>query len=183
MPMAPRNPSLQDELLIKQAQRDDMDTIAKFIRSSASWYEEFVDEKDLNEHYVDDNWKEENFKKRDFYIGHKIDQSKTTPVGTISLQHFGDITYLGYIYLHTDHVGKGYGHKLMDHAREICEKRDQEAMVLIAHPEATWATKAYKKYGFNRKMTQRREILTWKNGLLREYYEEGFHLYHYPLSS
>lgn len=179
---SPRNSSNvsdRNDLLIRPANREDMDTIAKFIRSSASWYEEFVDEKDLSEHYVDDKWKEENYKKRDFYIGKTEDDA----VGTISLQHFGDITYLGYIYLHTDHVGRGYGHKLMEHAKELCEKRNQEAMVLIAHPEAKWATKAYEKFGFTRKMTDKKSILNWKDGLLEEYYEEGFHLYHYDLSS
>lgn len=178
-PRVSNKESHKSELHIRPARKEDMDTIAKFIRSSASWYEKFVNEKDLSEHYVDEKWKEENFKKRDFYIG----KTKENPVGTISLQHFGDITYLGYIYLHTDHVGQGYGHQLMEHAKELCEKRDQEAMVLIAHPEAKWATKAYEKFGFKRKMTDKKAILNWKDGLLEEYYEEGFHLYHYDLSS
>lgn len=171
------------ELKIRPATLEDMDAIAQFIRSSAHWYEPFLDEKDLCEHYVDDQWKKENYKKRDFYLGYKVEQGKEVPVGTISLQHFGDITYLGYIYLHTSHVGNGYGHQLMDHAKGLCEKRDQDAMVLIAHPEAKWPTKAYRKYGFERKMTKKTNIISWNNGLLEEYYEEGFHLYHYDLSS
>ena len=178
--MAPRLPKETDQnLKIKPAQKQDMDTIAKFIRSSAEWYEKFVDEKDLSEHYVGEKWKEENFKKRDFYLG----KNEETPVGTISLQYFEDVTYLGYIYLHTNHVGKGYGHQLIDYAKDLSEKKGQEAMVLIAHPEATWATKAYEKYGFKKFLTKRSDILAWKDGLLKEYYEEGFHLYHYDLSS
>lgn len=169
----------ESDLLIKPAQREDMDTIAKFIRSSAEWYAQFVDKKDLSEHYVDDTWKEENFKKRDFYVG----KTRKEAVGTISLQYFEDITYLGYIYLHTDHVGKGFGHQLMDHAKDISQQKDQEAMVLIAHPQAHWAVKAYEKYGFKKYMTKKSDILNWKDGLLESYYEEGFHLYHYDLSS
>ncbi|MEC7275333.1 MAG: GNAT family N-acetyltransferase [Peredibacter sp.] len=167
-------------LEIKPATRKDMDTIAQFIRSSARWYEPFLDEKDLDEHYVDDTWKEENFKKRDFYIGKT---PKEEDVGTISLQFFDDVTYLGYIYLHTDHVGKGFGHKLIDHAKEVSKDKGQKEMVLIAHPEAKWAVKAYEKYGFERYMTEKEKIINWKDGLLESYYEEGFHLYRYPLTA
>lgn len=165
---------------IKPATRKDMDTIATFIRSSAEWYEPFLAEKDLDEHYVDDKWKEENYKKRDFYIGKT---QKEEDVGTISLQFFDDVTYLGYIYLHTDHVGKGFGHKLMDHAREVSKNKGQKEMVLIAHPEAKWAVKAYEKYGFERIHTDKEKIINWKDGLLETYYEEGFHLYRYPLTA
>ncbi len=170
----------RDFLKIKPASQKDMDTIAEFIRSSATWYEPFLEEKDLKEHYVDDEWKEENYKKRDFYIG-KTENEES--VGTISLQFFDDVTYLGYIYLHTDHVGKGFGHKLMDHAKDVSLENGQKEMVLIAHPKAQWAIKAYEKYGFERYLTDREKIVSWKDGLLETYYEEGFHLYRYPLSA
>lgn len=168
----------QENLIIKAAQKEDMDVIAKFIRSSAQWYEPFLDEKDLNEHYVDDKWKEENYQKRDFYIG-KTEESE---VGTISLQYFDDVTYLGYIYLHVKHVGKGYGKRLIDHAKRLSKRKGQDSMVLIAHPEAKWAVKAYEKYGFKKFLTDKKKILNWKDGLLKDYYEEGFHLYKYDLA-
>lgn len=163
------------ELAIRPARRADMPQIADFIRSSADWYRPFVDEADMAEHEVDEAWQEKNFEKRDFYIGHADGE----PVGTISLQFFGDYAYLGYIYLDVDHVGKGYGRALMRFAESIARQAGVDGMVLIAHPEATWARKAYLKYGFEIVETDRERILCWQDGCLREYYEEGFELYRY----
>lgn len=163
---------------IKRASMIDMPKVANIIRSSAEWYEPFVDEKDLDQHYVDEKWQRENYQKREFYLG----QKDSEPLGTISMQFFGETTYLGYIYLNTKHVGKGIGRKLIDFARKKSKQREQKEMVLIAHPEAKWATRAYKKYGFECKFKEKDKILAWKNGLLKPYYEEGFHLYHYSLT-
>lgn len=52
-------------------------------------------------------------------------------------------------------------------------------MVLIAHPQAAWATKAYVKYGFKKIASNKREVISWKEGALQSYYEEGFELYEY----
>lgn len=163
-------------LHIKRATKDDMSKIARFISSSADWYRPFLEEKDMGEHSPDHKWIEKNYTLRDFYIGvnHKREE-----IGTISLQFFGDVTYLGYIYLDTKFVGKGYGKRLMDHARKISHAKSKKAMILIAHPEAEWATKAYEKYGFRKVLESREEILNYRDGLLEEYYEEGFHLYEY----
>lgn len=165
-------------LEIKKANRNDMRTIAEFIRSSASWYEPFLAEKDLKEHYVDESWMEKNYKKRDFYLGVNNEGKE---VGTISMQYFEDYTYLGYIYLDSSEVGKGHGKELIDFAKLKSSKNGQKSMVLIAHPEAKWATKAYEKYGFKKKATNKDEILKFNNGFLGPYYEEGFHLYEYTL--
>jgi RimJ/RimL family protein N-acetyltransferase len=155
-----------------------MSKVAQIIRSSADWYEDFVDPKDLDQHYVDENWIEENYKKRDFYLA-KTDASA---VGTISTQFFGPVAYLGYIYLSVDHVGKGYGKRLIDHARDLSLRQPGvESMVLIAHPQAKWAVKAYEKYGFELKATNKNEILSFHSGFMKPYYEEGFHLYEYKL--
>ena len=165
-------------LKIRRADKKDMHSVAKFIRSSADWYRPFLAEDDLKEHYVDKTWIDENYQKRDFYIGINPMEEK---VGTISMQYFGDTTYLGYIYLDTQHVGKGHGRQLIDHARIISESKNQDEMVLIAHPKAKWATKAYEKYGFEKVETQKEKILKYKNGFLKPYYEEGFHLYRFNL--
>jgi len=165
------------ELNIDRAQMSDMPKIAGLIRSSAEWYKPFVAEKDMNEHYADEKWQKENFFKRDFYLG----KQNQEPVGTISMQYFKETTYLGYIYLSTKHVGKGIGRRLIDFAKKKSKERGQKQMVLIAHPEATWAIKAYEKYGFKKKLTEREKILNWNNGLMKPYYEEGFHLYEYAL--
>jgi len=161
------------ELAIRRAKRKDMAQIAEFIRSSADWYAEFVDESDMDEHEVDEAWEEKNYKLRDFYIGHADGE----PVGTISIQVFGDYAYLGYIYLDVKHVGKGYGHTLMTFAESVIRRMGLKGMALIAHPEASWATRAYEKYGFECVETDKDKILCWQQGCLKPYYEEGFELY------
>ncbi|MCB0414888.1 MAG: GNAT family N-acetyltransferase [Bdellovibrionales bacterium] len=167
-------------LKIEKASREDMKQVAKIIRSSAEWYKPFVHPEDLTHHYVDDKWIKENFVKRNFYIAKKSDKE----VGTISTQFFGATAYLGYIYLDINHVGHGYGRSLIDHAKKLCLKmEDVKSMVLIAHPRAQWAIRAYEKYGFKKIMTNREEILSFNNGFMKPYYEEGFHLYQYKLSS
>lgn len=164
-------------LKIKRAKYSDMPTIAGFINSSADWYREFVDPKDMDQHEVGKEWIDKNYFRRDFYIGFEGDE----PVGTITHQKVGDYSYLGYIYLDKKHVGKGFGHQLMDHAKEISANKGSSGMILIAHPEAKWATKAYEKYGFECIAEEREEVLGWNKGALKPYYEEGFQLYHYEL--
>jgi RimJ/RimL family protein N-acetyltransferase len=165
-------------LLVRRAQWDDMPKIARFISSSASWYEPFLDPKDMEEHQVGHQWIRENYEKRDFYIA----KTPKEEIGTISTQFFGDVAYLGYIYLDTKQAGKGYGPKLIDHAKAIClSKPGVNKMCLIAHPEARWAVKAYKRYGFKRILTRKEDILKYNGGFLKGYYEEGFHLYEYNL--
>lgn len=163
------------ELTIRPARREEMDKVAEMVRSSADWYRPFVDEKDMAEHDVDEDWKDRNFELRDFYIG-EVDG---VAVGTISTQSFGDFAYLGYIYLYTDHVGKGYGQALMKFAEEVVRRQGHAGMCLIAHPKATWAKKAYLKYGFEIIETERDNVLAWEDGVLQPYYEEGFELYLY----
>ena len=92
------------------------------------------------------------------------------------------MAYLGYIYLDADQAGKGYGPKLIDHARAIClSKPGINKMALIAHPKATWAIKAYERYGFKKILEKKEEILKYNRGFLKPYYEEGFHLYEYQI--
>lgn len=165
-------------LTIKRCTLDEMPIVASLIRSSADWYSKFVNEKDMDEHYVGQAWIDKNFNKREFYIAR--DQSGE-PIGFHSHQSFGNVAYLGYIYLNVKHVGKGYGKTLVDHAKDLSTKKGLEAMVLLAHPEATWATKAYTKYGFKCIASDKESVTSWKNGALKSYYEEGFDLYHYQL--
>lgn len=162
---------------IRPAEWEDMEPIAGFIRSTADWYRPFVSEKDMAEHDVDEKWKERNFKLREFFISF----DKDTPIGTISIQHFGDYAYLGYIYLDKQYVGKRYGRILLSFIEQLARGRGLKGMVLIAHPEATWAVSAYEKFGFKRILTDSKDIVAWEDGMLKPYYEEGFHLYHYVL--
>jgi len=155
-----------------------MEMIAGFVRSSADWYREIVDEKDMAEHDVGEAWARKNFERRDFYLG----SAGGEPVGTISIQYFGDWAYLGYIYLDVNHVGNGYGGQLIDFAEREIRRAGARGMVLIAHPDADWARRAYLKYGFEIVETEKERVLAWEDGALKPYYEEGFELYVYDFS-
>lgn len=165
-------------LNIQRAQRSDMKSIAQIVKSSAEWYRPFVDEKDMAEHDVDQSWQEKNYQKREFWLG---TNSKGESIGTVSLQYFGDTAYLGYVYLHADHTGKGYGKILLNHAKKTAKEKGIKKLILIAHPEAKWAVKAYIRYGFEVIAQKKQDVLAFKDGLLKPYYEEGFHLYRLPL--
>lgn len=171
----------QATLQIRPATRRDMDDIADFIRSTADWYRPFVDDEDMAEHDVPEAWKERNYRLRDFYLG-ELDADNASDkesVGTVSLQYFGDYAYLGYVYLDVNHVGKGFGRQLLNFATRTARKNSMKGVYLIAHPKATWAIKAYLKYGFRCIETAREKILAWNDGALKNYYEEGFHLFIY----
>ncbi len=166
------------DLSIEPAEWSDAPTVVDIVSSSATWYEDIVEPEDLAEHYVDMAWARKNFDRREFFVGRLDDEI----AGTISLQEVGDDhLYLGYVYLHTDHVGNGFGGDLLDFARQELERRGRKSMVLIAHPEAVWAKKAYLKYGFEIIAEEREDVLAWHDGWLEPYYEEGFQLYQYRL--
>lgn len=165
--------------LIRRAVFPEMKMIAEFVRSSAEWYRPILNPEDMDEHDVDEAWAVRNYKLRDFYLGVEGD----TPVGTISLQYFGDYAYLGYIYLDVQHVGKGYGQKLMKFAEKVARSKGCKGMSLIAHPKATWACRAYLKYGFKVAQSDKEKVLSWNDGVLKSYYEEGFHLFLFDFES
>lgn len=171
-------PSAPSELAIEPASWDDMRTVVEIVRSSATWYEDIVEPEDLAEHYVDLDWARQNFSRREFFVG-KINDDIA---GTVSLQEVGDDhLYLGYVYLHVDHVGNGFGGDLLDFARDQGRERGRKSLILLAHPEAEWACRAYQKYGFRVIADRREKILSWEDGWLEPYYEEGFHLFQYSL--
>ncbi len=177
---APINALVVDEpqefpLEIKRATEADKPHVMSFINSSTEWYRSIIDEKDLSEHQVSPEWAETNFKRREFYVG----WSEGKPVGTVSLQFFGDYTYLGYVYVDTDQVGKGFGKKLLQFAAEESKRRGMKGMALIAHPRATWAIKAYQKFGFRLELRDKEDVLSWNDGCLEPYYEEFFMLFLY----
>lgn len=169
----------QPKIKIRKAVWDDMPKVARFIRASAHWYKKFIHQKDYSEHDVGFLWKTKNYKLRDFYIGSTSDNVE---FGTISVQFFQDTTYIGYIFLELEHIGKGYGHLLIDHVKKLSLKRQQKRMVLLAHPKAKWAIKAYEKYGFKCILKDKQDVLSFQNGLLKQYYEEGFYLFEYDLT-
>ena len=166
-----------ETLEIRPATWEDMETIAGFLRSTADWYRPFLDEADMAEHDVPPEWKRQNYERREFYLG----EVESGPVGTISLQYFGDFAYVGYVYLDAEQVGKGFGQELLEFAAGVASRKGKRGVALIAHPEATWATRAYLKFGFELTATDREEVLAWNGGALRDYYEEAFELFVYWL--
>lgn len=173
-----QTPQAKRTLNIQTVSRKEMAIVSRMIRSSADWYAEFVAEEDMDQHYVDTQWEEKNFHQRDFYLGYNVNGD---PVGTLSLQYFGDYVYIGYLYLDTKYMGNGYGRRFLDFAQQKARQHNKKGMYLIAHPEATWAVKAYTKYGFEKEATSTQDILTWNQGCLQGYYEEGFDLYLYQV--
>lgn len=170
-----RTPIRRNGMSIRRAHLRDMPRVAQIVRSSASWYEPFVDDSDMDQHDVDAAWGRDNFKKRDFYVGEVDD----TVVGTVTLQDAGMYSYLGYVYLHADYTGRGLGKELLRHARDESRRRGHHGMVLIAHPEADWATRAYKRFGFECIAREEDDVKSWNDGFLAPYYEKGFHLFRY----
>jgi len=168
----------EPSISIEPARWEDARQVVQIIRSSAEWYEEFVAPEDMDEHFVDLDWARENFQRREFYVARLGGEI----AGTISLQEVGDDhLYLGYVYLHTDHVGNGFGGDLLDFARDELKRRGRHSMFLIAHPEAIWAKRAYLRYGFEITAKSDEEVLEWNDGWLEPYHEEGFQLYEYRL--
>lgn len=168
----------KEPLRVRRAVPEDMTRVADILRSTADWYEPLLDPKDMQEHDVDEGWAERNYERREFYVGVEPDDSV---VGTVSLQAAGEYAYLGYIYLLANRVGRGYGQRLLRFAAETSRRRGYRALVLIAHPDAKWAVKAYRRFGFRVIAERRREVLRWNHGWLRPYYEEGFQLFSYQL--
>jgi len=160
---------------IQPAKRHEMVIAANILRSSAEWYRPFLDEKDMAQHEVDESWGEKEYSRRQFYIG----REENAPVGIVSTQSVGDMLYIGYIYVYDHQTGKGFGPQLLSHAREIAWQEGKCGMVLIAHPKAYWATRSYRRFGFECIATTRDQVLEWRGGWLKPYYEEGFELYQY----
>jgi GNAT superfamily N-acetyltransferase len=174
----PKAAACKHNLTISPARLEHMTDVVDIISSSAKWYEGFVDPKDMTEHHVDAEWARENFTKRDFYVARVDDQI----VGTITLQEVNDAyIHLEYEYQQTEHVGQGYGGMKLDWAAKEARRRGKKALVLIAHPEADWAIRAYEKFGFKRVFTDKKDILNWCDGWMKPYYEEGFHFYQYDV--
>lgn len=170
-------PLSRPPLKIRRARRPEMHDIADILRSTADWYAPFVDPADMDQHDVDAGWADKNYRMREFHVGCVDDDV----IGCISIQEAGDALYLGYVYLHADRVGNGYGRKLLAFAREEARRRGKRALVLIAHPDADWAVRAYERFGFECIAEDRDDVLSWNVGWLRPYYEQGFHLFEYAL--
>lgn len=162
---------------IRRSTPKDGSEIADILRSSADWYAPLVDDDDMDQHDVDDQWFAENFEEREFWTLERNGEV----VGVLTIQDAGRALYLGYVYVHVDHVGLGLGRRLLEHARRLGWQRGKEELVLLVHPDARWAVRAYEKFGFDAALTDDASVLTWNAGWLTDYHESGFHLYRYAL--
>lgn len=160
------------------AERAQMPIAAEILRSTAEWYRPFLSDEDMAEHAVGDDWADRNFELRDFYLAWREAQA----VGVLSLQETEDALYLGYVYLFEAETGKGYGVEMLEFARKRARALGKKNLVLICHPEATWAKRAYENFGFECIAESRKQVLSWSDGWLAPYYEEGFQLYSCPVA-
>ena len=159
---------------LRPTTRPELPAVVEILRSTADWYAPFVTPEDLeSQHRVDLAWARENFERREFFSAVLDGQV----VGVLTLQETGDHLYLGYVYVHREHVGKRIGRRLLDHAAAEVERRGLQGMVLIAHPEAEWAVRAYQKYGFECVARTDDDVCAWNDGWLEAYHEQGFHLW------
>lgn len=170
---------MQKVCSVRSANWEDAPSIVDIVSSSADWYRPFLSSKDMGEHEVDLAWARDNFCRRRFFVA---EYESGNPVGVVTFQKFGRYAYVGYCYVHTDQVGKGIGAQLLDHVQSLSRDQGLEGMVLLAHPSATWAIRAYEKYGFEALETDPEQVVRWNRSSLNDYYEEGFHLFHYLLA-
>lgn len=152
-----------------------MGRAAEIVRSTADWYRPIVALQDMAEHAVDEEWALRNYRLREFYFATVDDEV----IGVLSLQHSGAYIYVGYIYLDAEFVGRGYGGELLSFAARAGIDRGYRGLVLISHPDAGWAVKAYEKFGFRVRLSTREDVLAWNDGFLKPFYEENFALFQY----
>ncbi len=172
------NASLTASLRLRPTIEPDLPAVVEILQSTVDWYRPFTDPDDLaTQHAVDLTWARENFEQREFWSA-TIDGEV---VGVLTLQDAGDVLYLGYVYVHEDFVGNRIGRRLLDHAAAQAVARGKRGMVLISHPEATWAVKAYTKYGFECIADSDEAVCAWNDGWLATYHEQGFHLWQWSV--
>lgn len=165
---------MHTEVTLRRTTVPELPAVVEILRSTLDWYAPFTDPQDLEEsHDVDLAWARENYDQREFWSA-ILDNEV---VGVLTIQDTGRFLYLGYVYVHEDHVGKRIGRRLLDHAARQVRKRGKDGMVLLAHPEATWAIKAYRKYGFACIADTDAGVEAWGDGWLAPYHETGFYLW------
>ena len=150
-----------------------MDEIRDIINSNYQMYEKILlNPDDHNEHFVDEQWAEQNFQIREFYLIRENGKY----VGMTSYQNFGDMgdfAYIGYFYIKFGHHRKGYGKRVMQFL-EMRAKSDQlKEIRLFVNKSADWAEKAYESMGFKPLTANKQEIISMNQGIFKDYYEEG----------
>lgn len=159
---------------LRRTRPSELAAVVEVVSSTASWYEPFVSPDDFeSQHCVDLAWAKENYERREFWSA-LIDGEV---VGVLTIQEAGDWLYLGYVFVHRERVGMRIGAALITRARAEVSRRGKRGMVLLAHPEATWAVRFYRRQGFVRIADDDAGVCAWNGGWLSPYHEAGFHLW------
>jgi len=147
-----------------------MGEIRDIINSNYQMYKKILlIPEDHNGHFVDEQWIEQNFPIREFYLARENGEY----VGMASYQNLGDFAYIGYFYVKFGYHQKGYGKNIMQFL-EMRAKSDQlKEIRLFVNKSADWAEKAYKSMGFKPLSSDKQEILSMNKGIFAKYYEEG----------
>ena len=147
-----------------------MDEIRDIINSNYHLYEKILlIPEDHNEHFVNEQWAEQNFLIRDFYLAREGKEY----VGMASYQNLGDFAYIGYLYVKFGSHRKGYGKRIMQFLEMRAKSEQLKDLRLFVNNSADWAEKAYKSMGFQILSSNKQEIISMNQGILTKYYEEG----------
>lgn len=147
-----------------------MDEIREIINSNYHMYEKILlIQEDHNEHFVNEQWAEQNFPIREFYLA----RDNGEYVGMASYQNLGNFAYIGYFYIKFGFHRKGYGRRIMQFLEMKAKSEQLNEIRLFVNDSADWAENAYKSMGFQEKSSNKTEILLMNQGILSKYYEEG----------
>jgi len=147
-----------------------MDEIREIINSNYHLYEKILlIPGDHNEHFVNEQWAEQNFPIREFYLA----RDNGEYVGMASYQNLGDFAYIGYLYIKFGFHRKGYGRRIMQFLEMKAKSEQLSEIRLFVNDSADWAEKAYISMGFQELTSNKQEIISMNRGILSKYYEKG----------
>ena len=147
-----------------------MDEIRDIINGNYHLYEKILlIQEDHNEHFVNEQWAEQNFPIREFYLA----RDNGEYVGIASYQNLGDFAYIGYLYIKFGFHRKGYGRRILQFLEMKAKSEQLNEIRLFINASADWAENAYKSMGFQEYTSNKHDILSMNQGILSNYYEEG----------
>jgi len=156
-------------LSIWRINKELMPTVAEIIRSNFDLYKDFISQKDISEYLVDQNWIERNYNLREFYLL----KYQTEFFGTFSFQKLNEYAYIGYFFIKNGYHRRGFGSFILKYIEIKARTENLNKIILLVHPEAYFAVNFYKKHNFGIIETNKKRILEFENGLLKDFYEEG----------
>ncbi|MHA1392880.1 MAG: GNAT family N-acetyltransferase [Promethearchaeota archaeon] len=149
-----------------------MQEAAEIIKSNYDLYKDFIHEEDLPEYLPDQNWIDKNYAMREFYLL----KYKDKYIGVSSFQKIENFAYIGYFFIKNGFHRKGFGTILLRYIEYIAKMENLNEIFLFTHPEADFALNFYKKHGYEIIETDRENILRFRGGILKDFYEKGSYL-------